>query len=622
MQTDSPSVFKKSFIFQRNLREGLVKMMRCRKSSLRSFLIDQELLEDQELRRRNRGSGRSTMVKQLRIHYGDSFPTPVRKFLIPFITANLADAVVRVVKIMEDLGDGIADPYVQELTIQLIRNRPSEGYTAAISFDFYNQSLPMGTTARNSSVETKAIHSIIEDERIRQNTPRMSALLNTSGQTNLQPSIPPTSTTDTPLHIKLSKSLTVKEIQSLLGSLHPEVDWAEVIQTEVFNKAPVGANQKEVLAAWLENAFKTGKLHPAKVMAALQERVRNPHIRKLPANIAAQLPPPNETPPTPPSTSAPDLDSNILTDTDDWSSNTSFQSEKKSLSEDDAGLHMDAPTEEKLAFEDREVKPRPSLTNVLVDKKESLVQNFQDFNVVSLSGRMLKLIIDRPEFQAVLAKETKIHLELSTSQIYFINNVDRFIQNDYVPTLRDILLVQMPCNAVRESLLQIGSTSLRLVNVGDQRGDRRKWISLFETVHAVLFFASLIDFLERSQLPEFKTKLDESLEYFWFIMESLPLSRKDSVLFLTKKDILPVLQSNEKITVASNYPELQEFKDPETCIATQRNLYLSKHKERGQKTGRVFIHSVCLLDIDEMKAKSRSALKGVLDSNFRRHAMF
>ncbi|EUB61668.1 Guanine nucleotide-binding protein alpha-15 subunit [Echinococcus granulosus] len=489
------------------------------------------------------------MVKQLRIHYGDSFPTPVRKFLIPFITANLADAVVRVVKIMEDLGDGIADPYVQ-------------------------------------------------------------------------PSIPPTSTTDTPLHIKLSKSLTVKEIQSLLGSLHPEVDWAEVIQTEVFNKAPVGANQKEVLAAWLENAFKTGKLHPAKVMAALQERVRNPHIRKLPANIAAQLPPPNETPPTPPSTSAPDLDSNILTDTDDWSSNTSFQSEKKSLSEDDAGLHMDAPTEEKLAFEDREVKPRPSLTNVLVDKKESLVQNFQDFNVVSLSGRMLKLIIDRPEFQAVLAKETKIHLELSTSQIYFINNVDRFIQNDYVPTLRDILLVQMPCNAVRESLLQIGSTSLRLVNVGDQRGDRRKWISLFETVHAVLFFASLIDFLERSQLPEFKTKLDESLEYFWFIMESLPLSRKDSVLFLTKKDILPVLQSNEKITVASNYPELQEFKDPETCIATQRNLYLSKHKERGQKTGRVFIHSVCLLDIDEMKAKSRSALKGVLDSNFRRHAMF
>ena len=46
--------------------------------------------------------------------------------------------------------------------------------------------------------------------------------------------------------------------------------------------------------------------------------------------------------------------------------------------------------------------------------------------------------------------------------------------------------------------------SHRLVDVGDQRGDRRKWIYLFETVHAVLFFASLVDFLEPSRFPEFE----------------------------------------------------------------------------------------------------------------------
>lgn len=53
------------------------------------------------------------MIKQLRIHYGDSFPTPVRKLLIPFINANLADAVVRVVKMMQDSGIDICDPYVK-----------------------------------------------------------------------------------------------------------------------------------------------------------------------------------------------------------------------------------------------------------------------------------------------------------------------------------------------------------------------------------------------------------------------------------------------------------------------------------------------------------------------------
>ncbi|VDM18653.1 unnamed protein product [Hydatigera taeniaeformis] len=165
-------------------------------------------------------------------------------------------------------------------------------------------------------------------------------------------------------------------------------------------------------------------------------------------------------------------------------------------------------------------------------------------------------------------------------------------------------------------------SSYRLINVGDQRGDRRKWIYLFETVHAVLFFASLVDFLERSQTPDFETKLDESLECFRFIMEAQPLSRKDAILFFTKKDILPVLLSNEKFTTASNYSEIQETKDPELCISAQRELYLLQRKDRSQKTGRVFVHTVCLLDIDEMKAKSRSVLKSVLDSNFRRHAMF
>ncbi|VDD77916.1 unnamed protein product [Mesocestoides corti] len=119
--TDCHSIFRKRMLLQRCFRESVIKVTRCRRSSLRSFLIDQELLEDQEISRREirllllgtKGSGRNTMVKQLRIHYGDSFPTSVRKFLIPFINANLADAVVRVIQLMQASGRHITDPYVK-----------------------------------------------------------------------------------------------------------------------------------------------------------------------------------------------------------------------------------------------------------------------------------------------------------------------------------------------------------------------------------------------------------------------------------------------------------------------------------------------------------------------------
>ncbi|KAM3178752.1 hypothetical protein ACTXT7_001942 [Hymenolepis weldensis] len=376
MQTEAPHVLKKRFIFQRCIRGNLAKMIRCRKSNLR----------------RNRGSGRSTMVKQLRIHYGDSFPTSVRKFLIPLIMANLADAVVSVIKMMKESSADISDPYINELSAQLVRNRPPE--------------------------DLKGFQSINDEESVPLNSARISAFSNTSVQTNQQGSNSPTHTPGTPLHIKLSKSLGVKEIQSLLSSLHPEVNWEDVIQTEVFDKAPEGANESKALAEWLEGALKAGKLHPLKVVAALQERVCNPYIRKLPAEIAAQLPPANEAPPTPPSTSVPDLDSNILTDTDDWSSDTSFQSEANSLCDEEISIHSNAPSEENHGLEEREVKIRPSLTVSQVDDKEILVANFQEFNFTSLNGRMLKLIIDQPEFQAFISREeVKSQLEMSTSQL-------------------------------------------------------------------------------------------------------------------------------------------------------------------------------------------------------------
>ncbi|VDD76788.1 unnamed protein product [Mesocestoides corti] len=161
-----------------------------------------------------------------------------------------------------------------------------------------------------------------------------------------------------------------------------------------------------------------------------------------------------------------------------------------------------------------------------------------------------------------------------------------------------------------------------MVNVGDQQGNRRKWIHLFETVNVVLFFASLVDFIEPSTVPQLQTKLDESLEYFRFVLDSLPLSRKDAILFLTKKDILSAILAAGNTNTPISHPELRGVTDPKLCITNQQKLFLSKCTDRGQKSGRVFSHTVCLLDIDEMKGTTRTALKDVLDANFRRHAMF
>ncbi|KAM7539734.1 hypothetical protein Aperf_G00000044594 [Anoplocephala perfoliata] len=167
---------------------------------------------------------------------------------------------------------------------------------------------------------------------------------------------------------------------------------------------------------------------------------------------------------------------------------------------------------------------------------------------------------------------------------------------------------------IATALAEVSSKTLsKLINIGDQRGDRRKWIYLFETIHAVLFFASLVDFVEKSQFPEFEVAI-----IVLFNSSTLNLDKTRREL----GDILSALLSGDKWSAPSNYPELQESNDPETCISTQRDLFLSRGLDRGQKSGRIFTHTVCLLDIDEMKSKSKAVLKDVLESNFRRHAMF
>ncbi len=215
--------------------------------------------------------------------------------------------------------------------------------------------------------------------------------------------------------MELAQSLGIKEIHALLGSLHPEVNWQEVLQTEVFHKAPIGVTQEDALAKWLENAFKAGKLNPGKMMAALQERVRNPHIRKLPAEIAAYLPPPDQTPPTPPSTVAVDIDSNILTDSDDWSSTTSLDTnERLSLMEEVISLHLDQIADEKLAGNDNADNPSN------VDAMDINLLDGGDIHIIdpaAINGRMLKAIIDQPEFQRYLQQESTTRGYLFTSEL-------------------------------------------------------------------------------------------------------------------------------------------------------------------------------------------------------------
>ncbi|TKV97901.1 hypothetical protein SEVIR_9G524466v4 [Setaria viridis] len=71
---------------------------------------------------------------------------------------------------------------------------------------------------------------------------------------------------------------------------------------------------------------------------------------------------------------------------------------------------------------------------------------------------------------------------------YFMSNLDRLAEVDYVPPKEDMLYARVQTNGAVEVQFsplgesKIGGEVYRLYDVGGQRNDRRKWIHLFEVL--------------------------------------------------------------------------------------------------------------------------------------------
>eukprot|EP00028_Trichosphaerium_sp_Am-I-7-wt_P012117 CAMPEP_0168522918 /NCGR_PEP_ID=MMETSP0405-20121227/9645_1 /TAXON_ID=498012 /ORGANISM="Trichosphaerium sp, Strain Am-I-7 wt" /LENGTH=207 /DNA_ID=CAMNT_0008544635 /DNA_START=78 /DNA_END=698 /DNA_ORIENTATION=+ len=67
------------------------------------------------------------------------------------------------------------------------------------------------------------------------------------------------------------------------------------------------------------------------------------------------------------------------------------------------------------------------------------------------------------------------YYQLNDTAAYFFNNVERFGQADYVPTVDDILRTRVRTVGVNEVKFRMEDFIFKMVDVGGQRCERRKW---------------------------------------------------------------------------------------------------------------------------------------------------
>ncbi|XP_075880402.1 guanine nucleotide-binding protein G(o) subunit alpha-like isoform X2 [Nelusetta ayraudi] len=123
--------------------------------------------------------------------------------------------------------------------------------------------------------------------------------------------------------------------------------------------------------------------------------------------------------------------------------------------------------------------------------------------------------------------------ELNDSALYFFENMNRIIAPKYVPTEADVLRVRVRTCGIVETQFQLNQMIFRLYDVGGQRSERRKWLTCFDGIQAVLFVVALSSYdMTLMEVPS-KNRLQESLELFTSICTNTIFSKTSLVLIAT-----------------------------------------------------------------------------------------
>lgn len=220
--------------------------------------------------------------------------------------------------------------------------------------------------------------------------------------------------------------------------------------------------------------------------------------------------------------------------------------------------------------------------------------------------------------------ERRREFHLLDSAVYYLSHLERITEEGYIPTAQDVLRSRMPTTGINEYCFSVQKTNLRIVDVGGQRSERKKWIHCFENVIALIYLASLSEYDQCLEENNQENRMKESLALFGTILE-LPWFKSTSViLFLNKTDIL-----EEKIPTSHLATYFPSFQGPKQDAEAAQRFILDMYSRmyagcadaaadggrKGSRSRRLFSHYTCATDTQNI----RKVFKDVRDSVLARY---
>jgi guanine nucleotide-binding protein G(o) subunit alpha len=199
----------------------------------------------------------------------------------------------------------------------------------------------------------------------------------------------------------------------------------------------------------------------------------------------------------------------------------------------------------------------------------------------------------------------------------YLQDLPRIASPDFQPTQQDILLARVKTNQVVMERYRIDGIEFEMYDVGGQRSERRKWISCFENVDAVIFVAALSEYDQALAESKRTNRMSEALELFRSVCNNRAFANTSIMLFLNKKDVFA-----EKIhysDIVSQKP-FSDYPYPPREFNSGVLYFIEKFKECliDDDFNDSFIHVTCATDTNNMEFVLDSTRTIIMTDNLRR----
>lgn len=254
-----------------------------------------------------------------------------------------------------------------------------------------------------------------------------------------------------------------------------------------------------------------------------------------------------------------------------------------------------------------ENKETSELARLFNDEDASTIVEQEDFSPDMIAAS--KKIWADAGIKQVYKRRNEYHLVDSCR--YYLDDLDRIFTGGFTPTVDDALRVRVRTTGILETKFRYDDLIYKMIDVGGQRSERRKWLQCFDDVTAIIFVAALSGYDMILFEDANQNRLTESVEVFTTTFSNKVFSETNCILFLNKLDLFetkiktsPISQFHESY---EEFAAVHSEKDDPVVVGKEYicSLYEDAFKagtnDDSEKMRNIYSHYTTATDTNNIK---------------------